>query len=297
VLLVSVVVGGFQRIAQGRYWNIWCTPSDLAVYQQQPSGGVAWDTLSAYLDSLIPAFGTDFGFSFSPSTIAQSQDGNRFDLVLDPQSQGGAHTGTLFGPYGVSVSPDAVINELSGVRGFWFYLFSIHELSNVWAGHRANGWPWADGSPIWKGSSAFPNMTDVVMLGEVGRSDLSRIQQGRMSSDPGVTLLLSLQKSYGWPLYQSLFKLAADNGVSDWRSYQEPLRSAILVWFLSSAAGQTIGTGLLPQFNDMFQKLSGQVIPPDVYAKARSMFPQPAPPPSPSLWARLWAAIRSLLRR
>ena len=90
-----------------------------------------------------------------PGTTAQSQDGIRFDLVLDSQSQGGAHTSTLFGPYGVSVSPDAVINDFAGVEGFWFYLLSIHELSNVWAGYKSQGWPWADGSPLWKGSSAL----------------------------------------------------------------------------------------------------------------------------------------------
>jgi hypothetical protein len=291
---MSVTAGGFQRITQGRYWNIWCTPSDLEVYQQQPSGGVAWGPLSAFLDSLIPAFGTYFGYSFSPGNTAQSQDGSRFDLVLDPQSQGGAHTGTRFGPYGVSVSPDAVINDFSGVTGFWFYLLSIHELSNVWAGYRAQGWPWADGSPMWKGSSAFPNMTDIVMLGEVGRSDLSQIQRGRMNSDPGAMLLLSLQKFYGWSLYQSLFRQAADDGISDWRKYNEPLRSAILVWLLSSAVGQTSGTGLLPQFNDMFQKLSGQTIPPDAYASAQSMFPHQSNPTPSNPWAVFLSELRSL---
>jgi hypothetical protein len=274
---------------------MWCTPSDLAVYEKQPSAGVAWGPLSAYLDSLIPAFGTCFGYSFSPSNTTQSQDGSRFDLVLDPQSQGGAHTGTLFGTYGVSVSPDAIVNDFAGVKGFWFYLLSVHELSNVWAGYRAQGWPWADGSPLWKGSSAFPNMTDIVMLGQVGRGDLSQIQQGRLSSDPGVMLLLSLQRSYGWPLYQTLFRQAADGGISDWRRYDEPLRSAILVWFLSSGAGYKTGMGLLPQFNDMLQRLSGQTIPPDVYATAQSMFPRPASPASSNPWARFLSEIRSLL--
>lgn len=268
----------------------------MAVYQQQPSGGVAWGPLSAYLDSLIPAFGTYLGYSFSPSTAAQSQDGNHFDLVLDPQSQGGAHTGTLFGPYGVSVSPDSVINDFSGVKGFWFYLLAIHELSNVWTGYKSEGWPWADGSPLWKGSSPFPNMVDIVILGEIGRSDLSRIQHGRMSSDPAVMLLLSLQKFYGWSLYQSLFRQATDNGIGDWRKYDEPLRSAILVWFMSSGAGQTAGAGLLPQFNEVFQKLSGQTIPPDVYASARSMFPATASSSTPSNpLARFLSEIRSIL--
>ena len=221
-------------------------------------------------------------------------------MVLDPQSQDGALTGTIFGPYGVSISPDAVINDFAGVNGFWFYLLAVHELSNVWAGHRAQGWPWADGSPLWKGSSAFPNMTDIVILAEIGRSDLSQIQQGRMNSDPAVMLLLSLQKFYGWSVYQNLFRLAADNGISDWRKNDEPLRSAILVWFLSRGAGQTAGAGLLPQFNDMFQKLSGQTIPQDVYASARAMFPSASPLAPPSAqsnsWVVFFSAIRSFLR-
>ena len=293
-IVVSVVAGGFQRVAQSQYWNTWCTPSDLAVYQQQPPGGVSWDPLSAYLDSLIPAFGTCFGYSFSPTTSAQSQDGAHFDLVLDPQCQGGAHTSTAFGPYGVSLSPDAVINDFAGVRWFWFYLLSIHELSNVWAAYRAQGWPWADGSPLWKGSSPFPNMTDIVILGEAGRSDLSQIQRGRMTSDPAVMLLLSLQESHGWSLYQSLFRQATDSGIDDWRKYDEPLRSAILVWFLSSGAGKTAGTGLLPRFNDMFQKLSGKTIPSDAYATAQSMFPHVASSAPSRPWARFLSSIRSL---
>jgi hypothetical protein len=292
---MSVLVRGFQRISQSVHWNIWCTPTELVVYQQQPPGGIAWGPLSAYLDSLIPAFGTYFGYSFSPGNTAQSQDGNLFDLVLDPQSQGGAHTGTLFGPYGVSISPDAVLNEAEGVKGFWFYLLAIHELSNVWAGYRAQGWPWADGSPLWKGSSAFPNMTDIVMLGEVGRSDLGQIQQGRMASDPAVMLLLSLQKFYGWALYQKLFRQAIDSGINDWRKYDEPLRSAIVVWFLSHGAGQATGTGLLSQFNEMFQKLSGQTIPISVYAQAQSMFPLAAPSNPSDPWTSFWSGIRSLL--
>jgi hypothetical protein len=292
---LSVFAEGFQRISRSTYWNVWCTPADLATYQQQPPPGIAWDSLSAYLDSLIPAFGTYFGYSFSPSNTTQSQDGQHFDLVLDPKSQGGAHTSTLFGPYGVSISPDAVINDFAGVNGFWFYLLSIHELSNVWAGSKAQGWPWADGSPLWKGGSAFPNMTDIMILGDIGRSDLSQIQLGRMSSDPAVTLLLSLQKFYGWSLYQTLFKEAVDSGITDWRKYDEPLRTAIVVWFLSYGAGQKTGTGLLPQFNDMLQQVSGQTIPLNVYANAQAMFPL-TPPLSPSdPWTSFWSAIRSLL--
>ena len=300
---MSVSAQGFQRISQSRQWNIWCTPSDLTVYQQSP-GGVAWDLISAYLDSLVPAFGTYYGYSFSPNDTTQSQDGIRFDLVLDPQSQGGAHTGTLFGPYGVSISPDSVINDFGGVKGFWFYLLAIHELSNVWAGYRAHGWPWADGSPLWNGSpgssfagsgSPFPNMTDIVILGEIGRRDLSQIQQGRMTSDPAVMLLLSLQKFYGWSLYQKMFNYANDNGLNDWLKYDEPLRSAILIWFLSNGSGQTDGTGLLSQFNSMFQAYSGQTIPSSVYAQAQSMFPLSTPSNSSNLWTSFWAGIASIL--
>ena len=115
-----------------------------------------------------------------------------------------------------------------------------------------------------------------------------------MNSDPAVMLLLSLQKFYGWSLYQSLFRQATDNGIDDRRKYDEPLRSAILVWFLSAGAGQAAGTGLLPQFNDMFQKLSGQTIPSDVYASAQSMFPQLASSAPSHPWAKFLSEIKSL---
>src|SRR6202030_4381800 len=95
------------------------------------------------------------------------------DLVLDPAAQGGAHTGDVFGSYGVSLSPDAIYNAFNGVQQFWWYILTLHETINVFTGALAQGWIWADGSPLWAGTSPFPNMCDIRVADELGYTSLS----------------------------------------------------------------------------------------------------------------------------
>ncbi|MDA4123674.1 MAG: hypothetical protein OK456_10895 [Thaumarchaeota archaeon] len=182
---------------------------------------------------------------------------------------------------GLIVSPDALHNSAYSIGQFWWHILTMHETVNVLTGLVASSWIWADGSPLWAGSSPFPNMCDIVVSGEIGRKDVSAAQLSRMGGDPGVRLFLDVQRRYGWGVYQKLFSYVRTNGIRDWGAYPEPLRTAILVWFLSFGANlTTLSTDelLLDEFNSALRSISGRQVPPSVYTQAQSLFPRPDVP-------------------
>ena len=266
---------GWQLVATTKYWNIWATPTFYTQYQQYFTA-----QNMAYPDSFIDQFIKDTGYSIFPLVIGDSYDGQHMDLVLDPAYQGGASTGTgkpgstfpQFS-YGVSVSPDAIYNVDSGITSFWYYILVIHESMNVWTGALAKDWVWADGSTLWNGESPYPNMTDIVVTGEIGLTAVSQLQASRFTTDAGVQLFQNIQQTYGWPVYQKLFALTRANNITNWGIYAEPLRTAIICWFMSFAAD----TSLLAQFNVAIQAYSGQTIPATTFAQAQTMFPLSLP--------------------
>jgi hypothetical protein len=206
----------------------------------------------------------DFGYSIFPPRRGGCYDGYRLDLVLDPESQGGAHTGTVFGSFGVSISPDAVYNEYAGENAFWYRVLSLHETVNLCTGSLASGWIWADGSELWEGKSPFPNMADFVILEELQYNRTARSQRDRVIGDPTVRLFYYIQKKFGWRAYQGLFSLVKQKGITDWHAFGEPLRTAVTILLLSRSAGEN----LMPDF----QK-TGVAVPDEAYSRAESIFP------------------------
>jgi len=254
---------GLTNYSKSAYWNLWALQSELQGYA--PFFTAATE---AYPDTVVPQLAADFAYSVFPLPVPAggpaSFDGIRMDLVLDPAAQGGAHTGTTFGPYGVSVSPDAIYNSGGGIQSFWYYLLSLHETVNVWTGALATGWPWANGSAVWGGQSPFPNMCDQVVLGELGMTAASQYQASRMASDPAVQALLQIQQQYGWGAYQGLFSLTRSNGITSWSVYPEPLRSAIIALFISSGAHASV----LP-----ILQAGGVGVTSAAFAQAQALFP------------------------
>jgi hypothetical protein len=235
---------------------------------------------SQWLDSSSMQIFTDLDYAMAIQAGA-SWESSRLDCVLDPGAQGGAHTGTVFGLSGVSISPDAVYNRAFDIPQFWWYILTMHETVNVVTGSIASAWVWADGSPLWAGGSPFPNMCDIVVSGEIGRKDLSAAQSSRMGQDPGVRLFLDIQRQYGWGVYQRLFEYVRINGIRDWNAYPEPLRTAILIWFLSYAANLTTFSTqqvLLGLFNSCLRSISGREVPASTYTQAQGLFPRPDVP-------------------
>ena len=98
---------------------------------------------------------------------------------------------------------------------------------------------------------------DIVVTGELGYKKVSDAQSSRLAHDQGVQLLLDLQARHGWQIYQELFRHTKAEGIEDWRAFPEPVRSSMIVWFLSFAAGED----LLPRFNRVIGSISGSQIP------------------------------------
>jgi len=268
----STSANGFRLVGTTHFWNVWST---TAFYSQHASDFDA--PRMSWLDVSYRQLVDDLGFQLTPQR-GRCHDGEHLDVVLDPAAQGGAHTGTTFGSHGVSVSPDALYNIGSGIAGFWWFVLTMHETVNLMTGSIAQGWVWADGSPMWAGQSPFPNMCDVVVAGETVREDVSRAQLQRMSSDPGVGLFLWVQQTYGWAPYERLFRWTRLQNITDWHTYREPsLRTAILVWFLTCATRELGQSSLLlDRFNSALQRISGLPISASDYSQAQALFPDPS---------------------
>jgi hypothetical protein len=292
----TTIANGFLLVGQTTNWNIWAPPSNY-IYNGTaffPYEGVTYPQFITYLtseafdylDSVVSELADDFDYTIFPIPKGGglSYDGVRLDAVLDPSAEGGAHTGTTFGGYGVSISPDAIFFSYDydnvEIPQFWWFIFMCHETVNVWTGVLAGDWIWADGSPLWSGQSPFPNMVDIIVSGQLGfdrgTKDVSDAQRQRFQSDPGVLLMLSLQSTYGWKVFQRLFAYTQSEKITNWGAYAEPLRTAIIIWFLSKGAGlKASNTTLLTQFNTATQAISGQTVPLATYQQAQSMFPNP----------------------
>ena len=246
-----------------KYWDVYAPTVSSA----------ALSPLLPYLDSFIVQLAADFGYTIFPLPGQP-----RLILFLDPTMPlGAASAGTdKYGPYSVGISAASVGATIYGVANFWYYLLSLHETINIWTGTLAQGWPWADGSDLWKGSSPFPSACDIVITEELGLTAVSSGQVQNVGSDPGVQLILSLQKTYGWKVFQDLFSYIQKQIISDLAAYSEPLRTAIICWFLSYSCG----TDLLPQFNSAVYAKSGLTIPQAAYQQAQSLFPNPSEQPT-----------------
>jgi hypothetical protein len=271
----TISANGFGLVAKTRYWNVWAASEFWQQYRSDFT-----DSAMGWLDSSVAQISNDFGYSMT-IRVSTSWESARMDCVLDPSAQGGAHTGTVFGPGGVSISPDALHNNAYSIPQFWWHVLTMHETVNVLTGSMASSWIWADGSPLWAGSSPFPNMCDIVVSSEIGRKDVSAAQLSRMEEDPGVRLFLDIQRRYGWSVYQRLFSYVRINGIRDWSAYPEPLRTAISVWFLSFGANLTTPSTdelLLDEFNSALRSISGRQVPSSVYTQAQSLFPRPDVP-------------------
>jgi len=266
---------GFTLVTKTDYWNVWAKSG----FAQENQASFTASAIS-WLDSVLTRISSDFAYSMAvrPGT---SWEASRMDCVLDPGAQGGAHTGTVFGSSGVSVSPDAIYNSDFDIPQFWWYILTMHETVNVVTGSIAGSWVWADGSPLWGGTSPFPNMCDIVVSGELGKKLISGAQMSRMRQDAGVMLFLDIHSRFGWRVYQSLFSYVNANGITDWSVYPEPLRTAILIWFLSHGANLTTFSTqqvLLDQFNSALRAISRLEVPADAYTEAQRRFPRPDVP-------------------
>lgn len=209
-----------QLLFQTQRWDVWAPPQLPASSQAQ---------IKAFVDNLEQQLASDLGIP-GPA---------RMVLYIQQENSGTFGTPTPEGPgvfmgYNIATSSDP----------FWFYIATIHESVNTFTGTVATDWVFADGSPVWQGSSPFPNMCDIVISQELGLSSVSDTQASRELSDPRVKLFYDLRTKYSWSLFKQLFALVEEKGIKDWSVYSEPLRTGILIAMLSHLAN----TDLTSQF-------------------------------------------------
>jgi hypothetical protein len=242
----------FKQYAETPRWRHWATADYIQKYKNYLTNDI-----TNYPEHYTTQIEQDFGYTIYPTPTG------KMDLVLDPASQGGARTGTIFNEYGISISPDSVYNTYNNIQGYWYKILSLHETVNVWTGTLAHNWPWADGSPLWKTSSPFPNMCDIIITSELALTDISQTHYQRMQNDTGVQLLYKIQRAYGWTPYRTLFTLTNQYHIKDWKTYPEPLRTAIICLFMSSGAR----TNLLTAFQQVVD------ITEEAFSQAQTLFP------------------------
>ena len=220
---------GFLLVAQTKHWHVWSPPT----FFDENKDSFSPERID-YLDAMVEQLEKDLGYSMLDGPI-KSSDGTRLDCVLDPTVEG-AHTGTIFGEQGVSIAPSLISEPFlfgdTMIERFWWYVLMAHQTTRLWLFSVAKGWPFSD---------VFEDAFTIVTTMELAQTfEASLISvSGALSSlalsnrDYPTQLLYGIQKTYGWIAYQSLIESVVEAKISDWSVYDEPLRTAILVWFLS----------------------------------------------------------------
>jgi hypothetical protein len=188
---------------------IWCAnPGEWSAHSSDIS------LFFPFADALLPQIQKDFG-------ITSQQD---FYIVVNAPN-GYASTPTPYGP-GVNVTGDAFYNTNYGIKGFYGYLFIVHEFVNQWTGLAINGggWPtdwWANHR------SPFPNAMDPIILAELGQTDAAKAQKARFvpggdSADVQVPLFTEIFDTFGgWPMLRTFFAMLKNDGMQ-WQSLRDP---------------------------------------------------------------------------
>ena len=291
---VTVLISNsFQRISfDAKYWNFWSTPAFISANESAfTATALGWP--DRYTSQII----SDFGFSIFPLSAGKSCDGKKLDCILDPGSNGSAHTPTPFGE-GVVLGADFILSSQDAGLFYW-YLLTMHETVNQFTGAIASGWIWANGSPVLGGGirSPFPNICDIVVSGEIGNSTLSQEQYNRMISSgpigkvnpanlliyirPDAALFLYIQQQYGWAPYRKLFALVKGIPNFSWGMYPDvagpggnPERTAVTCALLAKYCGLASNDlSLLNLFNQVANDLSQTTITQAQYEAAQAQIP------------------------
>ena len=169
----------------------------------------------------------------------------KIDTTINPSSQcsGGLGGGTGGG-------------DLTFCAGTWGYnkycLWLLgHELANLWTGSITGGWPWADGSNLWKGASPFPLFASVKAMEDSGSSSWAQEWWSSFSSADSINngnnralMFKELQSTYGWDIYKRAFARMKELS-ENLDSYSEPMKTHVVFAYLKYGAN---GADLIPLF-------------------------------------------------
>jgi hypothetical protein len=148
---------------------------------------------------------------------------------------------------GIGVSFDAFSNTANGVKGYWGYVLTTHEMVNLFTGQIVSGgWPvdwWANHR------SPFPLMT-AVQIEFALKPEVAIHHVKQKNDDALVVMFLEIKDRFGWQMFREAFKAAIADGIQWDRIGQNPsaLRTNYVAAYLQIGAP-----------GDVFEMLAGKV--------------------------------------
>jgi hypothetical protein len=182
----------------------------------------------------------------------------KYALFVWPKTGGGFAAGDIGEVHkitgkatpGIGVSFDAFFNEANGIKGYWGYVLSTHEMVNLFTGQIVSGgWPvdwWANHK------SPFPLMTAVQI--EYALMPEVAIHHARQQQNPLGQMFLRLKDQFGWFLFRRAFAAAIEDGIQ-WDRFggnPSPLRTNMVCAYLQLAAPEDLTPhfkGVVPDFD------------------------------------------------
>ena len=263
-LVLSSTLPEWSLVKTGRYWNWYF--HNPANYTGNLKSAV--DALASFADSVNDYYSGALGYSL-PKPNPRSAAGDWMVHVdeLNTNIGGGA------GAEGIGLTGGAVLDT------FWSLSFTAHEIMNIFTGIVTAGWPWADGSEIWRALdprhspyvSPFPYAASIMVLNVTGHSDIASRKISDASGDLGVSLLYGIMQNYGWTPFKALMETIRLLQI-DLASLTEPLKTAVIMVIMAVKTG----IDFISMFNATFVQ-AGVAIAQSIIDAARLLIITPPP--------------------
>jgi hypothetical protein len=225
------------------------------------------DYLVMFTDDVTRYYVTEFGYP--PARPNPGSSNGEWIVEISDENSG---VGGGAGAEGIGFTAGAVLND------FFSKSFVSHELANVFQGQVTGGWPWANGSYIWRAlnlahspfTSPFPYAASVMALTDLGFTDIANKKVEDAKTDLGFQLLYAVFIKYGWAPFASLMAGIKELHINLY-NYDEPTKTAIVTAVMSwkshidfatafnrffTAAGVQIDQSVFNQITDLFSAIN-----------------------------------------
>lgn len=220
------------EIHRGKHW-VWYMDKDLFAKHQADV-----EKFYSYADEAFDRITSSWGLSPEREVYAlyiHAKGGFAFATG----DIGEVHAVTGKAEPGIGVVYDAFFNEVHGLRGYWGYVLTAHEMTNLLTGQIVSGgWPvhwWADHQ------SPFPAMTAVQV--EYALAPEAAIHHDAQFKGDGLyQMFKSLKDYYGWVMFHRAFAYLREDKVEFGRLGPNPgpVLTNYVAAYLSMGAGETL---------------------------------------------------------
>jgi hypothetical protein len=222
------------------------------------------DPLAAFTDNVTSYYTTKFGYSLSTPNPSSSTG----EWIVEVSDEG-LGVGGAAGAEGLGITGGAVLDD------FFSKSFVSHELANVFQGQVTSGWPWANGSNVWRAlnpadspyTSPFPYAASVMALTDLGFTDIAQRKVQDDQADFGFQLLYAVFNKFGWAPFASLMLGIKELNIS-LANYAEPTKTGIVTAVISWKSRLDFVT----TFNEFFAT-AGVEIAQSVFDQITGLFP------------------------